>query len=229
MFVIPVLIDRATLPSAETLPDDLRPLVFHQAHQVRHEHFRQDVDGLIKALAKEKRSIRPRGRAGRVVLWSLLALVMTISVMWIVSLYWRNSEPSRSNPFQEEMARRTTAFDLQERCAKQSRAEFEALGWAKKENSAVFTNHYNAKLNKCFTVIEVDNLMGASVKIKMLFDAFEGKSYGHYTWQSQPGKKYWEVPPRDCGVKLASGEEQTCHSSDEFDELADYYMETKAR
>jgi hypothetical protein len=48
--VVPVLIDRATLPQPEALPEDLRPLVFHQAYQIRHEHFGRDVDALIVAL-----------------------------------------------------------------------------------------------------------------------------------------------------------------------------------
>jgi hypothetical protein len=48
--VIPVLIDRTDLPRSDALPHDLRPLVLHQAYQIRHEHFRRDVDALIAAL-----------------------------------------------------------------------------------------------------------------------------------------------------------------------------------
>lgn len=59
ILIIPILIDRAPLPGADALPDDLRPLVFHQKHDITHEHFGRDVDALIAIMAKEKKSLRP--------------------------------------------------------------------------------------------------------------------------------------------------------------------------
>src|SRR6266851_3062813 len=56
-------------------------------------------------------------------------------------------------------------------------------------------------------------------------DGFEGKVYGSYMWRADKVKKYWEVPPIQCTVTLPSGEEKTCHSSDEFDSLVKEYME----
>lgn len=48
--VIPVLVDDATLPSADELPDDIRQLVFHQMLTIRNLSFRQDSDSLISAI-----------------------------------------------------------------------------------------------------------------------------------------------------------------------------------
>jgi hypothetical protein len=66
---------------------------------------------------------------------------------------------------------------------------------------------------------------GSTIITKTLSDAFEGKGYGSYMWRSDPVKKYWEVRPFVCSVKLPSGEEKACTSTEEFDELAKYYME----
>jgi hypothetical protein len=52
--VIPVRVGRdgnmPRLPAPNELPDDLRPLVLHQKHDVVHERFRQDVADLISAI-----------------------------------------------------------------------------------------------------------------------------------------------------------------------------------
>ena len=48
--IIPVLIDRAPLPLADALPEDVRGLVLHQKHDVSHERFGRDIDDLIQAI-----------------------------------------------------------------------------------------------------------------------------------------------------------------------------------
>lgn len=48
--VIPVLIDRAPLPRADQLPEDLRNLVMYHKHDVTHEHFGREVEELIAAI-----------------------------------------------------------------------------------------------------------------------------------------------------------------------------------
>jgi hypothetical protein len=60
---------------------------------------------------------------------------------------------------------------------------------------------------------------------KNLYDAFEGKEYASYIWSTQKDKKFWEVPPLRCKITLPSGQEKTCHSTEEFDELVKQYME----
>jgi len=124
-------------------------------------------------------------------------------------------------------ASRTASLELQEKCARQARQDFTQLGWDK-DPSASSSNHYNGQLNKCFVLIEdtdTKSVPDTVISSKHLEDAFEGKVFGDYSWMSQKGKKYWEVPPAECTVTLPSGEQKDCHSSEEFDELIKAYME----
>lgn len=59
--VIPVLVSGAAMPRADTLPDDLKPLVIRQNYELRYERFNADADGLIAQLATV---VRPKARSG---------------------------------------------------------------------------------------------------------------------------------------------------------------------
>src|SRR5260370_24897783 len=80
-----------------------------------------------------------------------------------------------------EAVSKQTSLDLQERCAKQARAEFKAEG-NEKDQMTSFTNHYNARLDTCF--MEVTSSAGSGKGkaygpsiYRSVSDAFEGKSY----------------------------------------------------
>lgn len=62
LIVIPVLADKAELPSSDALPEDIRELVFHRKHDVSYERFRRDVDDLAAAIKAVRRA---RGAATR--------------------------------------------------------------------------------------------------------------------------------------------------------------------
>jgi hypothetical protein len=113
-------------------------------------------------------------------------------------------------------------LDLQEKCATQARAEFNAEGWEKYQ-FATLTNHYNQKLNKCFTEVSSTDTRtagdGTVHKSVFVIDAFEGKSYGQYSWHSD------KVPPLMCKVTSLFGEEAFCHSEEEFKTAMMQYME----
>ena len=124
-------------------------------------------------------------------------------------------------------ASKTRDFSLQEKCAKQAREEFARWGYAK-EAFADFTNHYNERLNRCFIAFQNTSAdkQGSYIN-KFLADAYEGKEYAEYSWfnMSGSGMKYWEVVPDICKITMPSGQEITCKSSEEYDELIKYYME----
>ena len=66
--VIPVLMDRAPLPKAASLPEDIRGLALYHKHDVVHESFGRDVQALIAAIEahrqeKEKAEIEAKRRA----------------------------------------------------------------------------------------------------------------------------------------------------------------------
>jgi len=122
---------------------------------------------------------------------------------------------------------RAKSLDLQEKCAKQARDEFKFQG-RDKEQLAGYTSHYVAQLNKCFIAIQntdTKTAPGQIITTKSVFDAFEGKQYADYFWETEKGKKYWEVKPFVCEVSLQSGEEKVCTSEQEFTELIKPYME----
>lgn len=114
-------------------------------------------------------------------------------------------------------------LELQEKCARQAREVFKGDG-LDKAPFASFSNHYNEKLNKCFVLLENHVIAGEAVTSTRLDDAFEGKVFGNYLWQTEKNKKYWEVPPLACNVVLESGEEKVCKSSEEFNQLIKPYM-----
>jgi len=116
-------------------------------------------------------------------------------------------------------------LNLQAQCAEQARKAFADEGY-KKGISTNYENHYNVALGTCFINVQNgESTAGSFVTGRTLFDAFEGKVYGSYVWSTEKDKKYWEVPPIECFVMVRSGSKQTCHSADEFDELAKTYME----
>ena len=120
-------------------------------------------------------------------------------------------------------------LDKQAMCSAQATKAFADMGYPK-DAIAGYQNHYNARLNKCF--IEVSNTdpkvsPGTIWTYRFVFDAFEGKQYGTYSWHTEKDKKYWEVKPFECEVVLPSGEKQFCNSDDEFTQLIRVYMEDR--
>jgi hypothetical protein len=54
---------------------------------------------------------------------------------------------------QTKDAAKVSAFELQERCAKQAKALFQSSGWEEKDQLAAFANHYEPSLSTCFLTI----------------------------------------------------------------------------
>jgi hypothetical protein len=130
-----------------------------------------------------------------------------------------------------DLLSKQASLDLQNKCAEQARLEFSRNGWEKFDSvkhMASLTNHYNAKLNKCFMEVEDTDATAIAEGVavnKIVSDAFERRTYGEYTWFSDKKKKYWEVAPFMCKVIPPSGTTVFCKSSDEFDALIKPFME----
>ena len=77
--VIPVLVDGATMPAEETLSDDLKPLAYRHALELRHSRFSADADAIVHALetAVPRRRYLPLIGAAAVVL-----IIAAGGVMW---------------------------------------------------------------------------------------------------------------------------------------------------
>ncbi len=121
----------------------------------------------------------------------------------------------------------TPSFDLQSRCAETAKEFFKRSGYSP-DRHADYMNHFNPKLKKCFIVIKTskwNNATATMLDSTGVFDAVEGKSYGEYVWQSDKGKKYWEVAPLTCSGTKLDGSYQVCHSEVEFTNLMADYMD----
>ena len=120
----------------------------------------------------------------------------------------------------------SASFERQQKCYAQARKAFMQSGFKDNDPLASYQNHYNVKLNKCFTVFTSTAIVGPTVTtVRTVFDAFEGKDYGNYISYNPGDKKYWEVFPSKCEVIQPSGEAQICRSDDEFSVLVKAYME----
>jgi hypothetical protein len=157
-------------------------------------------------------------------------LIVAVVGLGVFAYFQQASLQAQSEVVENLTARLETKardFSFQEKCAKQARELFARWGYDK-EAAADFTNHYNERLNKCFIALEnrSASTLGSAVN-KVLADAYEGKEYAEYSWYNHSGssKKYWEVEPDSCKITLPSGQEKTCNSSEEYDDLIKAYME----
>ncbi len=113
------------------------------------------------------------------------------------------------------------SLELQGQCARQALVSFKESGSADNP-AAVYANHYDEASKKCFVAIQntlTDSKSETIWTTETISDAFEGMVYATYLWHTVKDKKYWEVEPVMCQVKKLSGEELTCHSNDEFNDL----------
>lgn len=81
--VIPVLVNQARLPRERALPEDVRDLVKHQKHDVRHEHFRRDLVPLIEAI-KLLRRLPPRALPWRMIGAAVAGLAFVAATLFLV-------------------------------------------------------------------------------------------------------------------------------------------------
>lgn len=128
----------------------------------------------------------------------------------------------------EKVAERSRADEVQAKCAQQAGKAFDGLGYSKTEFTA-YESHYAAKLDKCMMRVlhtDAQTARGKAVWAYVsVLDASGGKQYGAYAWHTETSKKFVIVPPVTCEVTLSTGEQKTCRSMEEFNELVKVYME----
>jgi len=127
-----------------------------------------------------------------------------------------------------KLAQGTKAGEAQADCAAQAGKLFAASGYSKDEFTA-YASHYAPKLEKCMMrVLHTDTQMSGGRMIWAyvnVVDVSNRKQYGAYAWHTVTSKKFLIVPPATCEVTLPTGEQKTCHSMDEFEELVKVYTE----
>jgi hypothetical protein len=112
-----------------------------------------------------------------------------------------------------------SAYEMQERCAKDARDWYKHW-WEDPKDSGInmpssYTNHFNAKLGRCFLVVDATVLRKNSIsKMKTLIDVLENRELGALDDTSAAGL------PIQCEVAGAH-----CASATEWDALANRYKE----
>jgi hypothetical protein len=103
--VVPVLVDRATLPSAESLPESLRPMRELNAIELRDEAWATDLDRLYAAIGVPR---RPTGNRRSV--WLTAAVTAVVAVVAVlVALSLRDSGDGADSPEEPPIAAPTDA------------------------------------------------------------------------------------------------------------------------
>lgn len=88
--VIPVLVQKAEMPSAADLPGSLAPLAVHQAIELSDSRWDYDVDQLIAALGG-----RPPAKTGRTQTWALAGGAVAVAALAVAgTLYFRSPAPA---------------------------------------------------------------------------------------------------------------------------------------
>jgi hypothetical protein len=151
--------------------------------------------------------------------WLLLPLWIGLAACnedKISQLEKQNKELTERLATLEANSRQAAALDVQAKCAKQAEVVYKSNDYPKTELSS-YTNHYNAKLNKCFVEItDMPEANGTLETFITLMDAFEGKDYGDYFGKNRTAQ---------CKVVTPNGQDKNCDSRDEFDLLVKPYME----
>ena len=95
--VVPVLLNGASMPSADELPPDLAALTRRNAYEIRHRHFENDMKTLISELTEyltcecdDAEAATMPQRASRYRNWVWLLTILGILIFGGGFLWWRN-------------------------------------------------------------------------------------------------------------------------------------------
>jgi hypothetical protein len=112
IIVIPVLMDRALLPRATELPEDIRGLLSYQKHEIAYETFGRDAAALAEAIKLVlKKVAKPDPRAAtlwKATLWKALAASVFLASMLAAYVAWTHiNAPGLPLPGPAEVATST--------------------------------------------------------------------------------------------------------------------------
>jgi hypothetical protein len=87
-----------------------------------------------------------------------------------------------------------------------------------------YTSHYDPAVNVCYIRVDTTSADKVPMNSAVVYDAFGGRVYATYTWINTENKKFWEVSPTDCEIHIPGKPDETCKSSDDFNELTEKYF-----
>ena len=109
----------------------------------------------------------------------------------------------------------------QKMCDEQAAKKFSENGHGKYDT---YTSHYDPTVNVCY--IRVDSISAEKFPVvtDVVYDAFGGRVYANYIWINSQNKKYWEVSPSTCEIRILGKPDEICKTDAEFDELTEKYF-----
>lgn len=144
-------------------------------------------------------------------------LIISFSVAYYFVLFLPHSQALSVKTASKSAAE---VMELENKCFAAASGFFKENGFDPKNSG--FQNHYNSKLNKCFI-----NIKSAKVEEdgrlsfhKALYDVYNRKMYGEYSWKPEEGKNYWEVKPSSCFVL-----DKSCQAIEDYESFVKIYME----
>ena len=154
IIVVPVLVDRAELPPASRLPEDIRSLLLYQKHGLTHERVDRDTGELIAAINAVREKTRAEAaptrqpplnapRTLRVLLGGIAAAVVLLAVSFGISS-WQKGRVPDTGTGQKSGTELTTPAPLDPT----SEAEREAIAAARATKSISAFEDYLAKVNQ---------------------------------------------------------------------------------
>ena len=87
-----------------------------------------------------------------------------------------------------------------------------------------YTSHYDPTVNVCYVRVVSTSADKFPIITDVVYDAFGGRIYANYLWINSQNKKAWEVSPATCEIHIPGKPDETCKTSEEFDELTEKYF-----
>jgi hypothetical protein len=148
------------------------------------------------------------------------ALIAVLVIIVCVLVYQNHKLSSAKPKVQLASVSLVASLELQAQCAKQANIVAKTPDYNGNLPSGS-ENHYSLTLGRCFVSTESTKFSkGALIESKLVQDAFEQKVYGSFLSVSTRDK------PVTCEVWKPNGEEISCNSSQQFDELMKLFMES---
>ena len=117
------------------------------------------------------------------------------------------------------------SMEIQRKCAEDARKWWDDAGW-KPNDRANYVNHYSMRLNRCFIDMQSTSVdKDAFSTSRQILDVLENKEYGSYLTYNAGDKKYWEVKPLECEVRMENGDMVKCETDKQFSDMIRAFME----
>lgn len=144
-------------------------------------------------------------------------IIMSLSVAYYFVLFLPNSQRLSDKSASKSAGE---IIELENKCFAAASEFFKENGFDPKNSG--FQNHHNNKLNKCFINIKSAKV-GEDGRLsfhKALYDVYNRKMYGEYSWKPEEGKNYWEVKPTACFTL-----DKSCQAIEDYESFVKTYME----